>query len=157
MTKIGDDKDLERAMKSPFFQEEHILEQEDGEHDLIEITSKKKTILDERPLVMANCILQLSKLHFLKFVYHVLFEFLKPGAYRICYADTDSLCLGELKARIYLIKIKLHFIKFYFSFNKNTGGKRRKSSGGNGSNAFSNCARRETGGVQKSVDQMVCA
>ena len=81
--------------KSPFYQTENLLTREDGDHELIEITMKPKKVEDDKPIVMAAAILQNSKLHFLKFVYEVLYEFLRPGTFRLNYADTDSLCISK--------------------------------------------------------------
>ena len=102
ITKLCTDKQLKRAMMSPFFKEENILEQEDGEHDLIEVTSRKRMIKDDRPLTMAVCILQSSKLHFLRFVYNVLWKYLKPGSFKLLYSDTDSICISKLFQNYYL-------------------------------------------------------
>ena len=81
--------------KSPFYQTENLLTREDGDHELIEITMTPKKVEDDKPIVMAAAILQNSKLHFLKFVYEVLYKFLRPGTFRLNYADTDSLCISE--------------------------------------------------------------
>ena len=94
-TKLGDDSYHRRQSKSAFFKNENILTQEDGDHELIEISMTPKTVEDDKPIAMATAILQNSKLHFLKFVYEVLWKFLKPGTFRLNYADTDSLCICE--------------------------------------------------------------
>ena len=92
-TIIGDDKKLAEKTKSAFFQQENILTMENGEHDLVEITMQKKEIDDSTLVIMAKAILQNSKLHFLKFVYEVLWRYLIPGSFRLNYCDTDSLCI----------------------------------------------------------------
>ena len=90
--------------KSPFYQTENLLTREDGDHELIEITMTPKKVEDDKPIVMAAAILQNSKLHFLKFVYEVLYKFLRPGTFRLNYADTDSLCISK-------------FFRYFISFN----------------------------------------
>ena len=55
---------------------------------------KPKKVTDDKPVVMAAAILSNSKLHFLKFIYEVVFKFFKPGSYRLCYCDTDSIAIG---------------------------------------------------------------
>ena len=72
----------------------NILLQEDGNYEAIEIENFKRKVNNDKPIVMANCILQNSKLHFLKFVYNVLWKFFIPGSLVLSYADTDSLCIG---------------------------------------------------------------
>ena len=102
-TKIGDDNFHRKQSRSAFFKSENILTQEDGDHELIEISMTPKTVDDDKPIAMATAILQNSKLHFLKFVYEVLWKFLKPDSFRLNYADTDSLCI--CKSLISRIKI----------------------------------------------------
>ena len=92
-TKIGDDSFHRRQARSAFYKSENILTQEDGDHELIEISMTPKTVEDDKPIAMATAILQNSKLHFLRFVYEVLWKFLQPGSFRLNYADTDSLCV----------------------------------------------------------------
>ena len=43
---------------------------------------------------MAVAILQSSKLHFLKFVYEVLYKYFQPGCIVLNYCDTDSLAIS---------------------------------------------------------------
>ena len=81
--------------RSAFFKSENILTQEDGDHESIEISMIPKRVDDDKPIAMATAILQNSKLHFLKFVYEVLYKFLIPGSFRLNYADTDSLCISK--------------------------------------------------------------
>lgn len=92
-TKLGDDAYHRKQSKSAFFKNENILTQEDGDHELIEVSMTPKTVDDDKPIAMATAILQNSKLHFLKFVYEVLWKYLQPGSFRLNYADTDSLCI----------------------------------------------------------------
>lgn len=74
----------------------NVLIQENGEFELIEIENLKRKVKDSKPIVMANAILQNSKLHFLQFVYNVIWKFFTPGSLVLSYADTDSLCIGNL-------------------------------------------------------------
>ena len=94
-TKLGNDAKCAKLKKSPFYKTENLLTREDGDHDLIEISMAPKKVEDDKPVVMAAAILQNSKLHFLKFVYEVLYKFLIPGSFRLNYADTDSLCISK--------------------------------------------------------------
>ena len=96
-THIGDDHYHAKKARHPLFKDENILSYENGEHDLIEVIMKPKSIDDDKPLIMAKTILQSSKLHFLKFVYEVLWKYLVPKSFKLNYCDTDSLCICEYK------------------------------------------------------------
>ena len=63
---------------------------------MFEINSKPKSVKDDKLPHVGSAVLQLSKLHLLKFVYF-LEEHLKPGAFTILYLDTDSVFLGLTK------------------------------------------------------------
>ena len=93
-TIIGDDEKLQKLNVSPFFKHENYLEMENGESDLIEITMKPKKVYDDKPVPMAAAILSNSKLHFLKFIYEIVFRFFKIDAFKLCYCDTDSIAIG---------------------------------------------------------------
>ena len=95
-TIIGDDEKLQKLNVSPFFKHENYLEMENGESDLIEITMKPKKVYDDKPVPMAAAILSNSKLHFLKFIYEIVFRFFKIDAFKLCYCDTDSIAIGLL-------------------------------------------------------------
>ena len=95
-TKIVNDKQFEKASRTPFFKSAHILSMENGEHDFVEISMQPKKIKDDKPITMATAILQNSKLHFLTFVYDVLWTYFKPGSIVLNYCDTDSLCLSTM-------------------------------------------------------------
>jgi len=84
---------LAKRSKSAFFKDGNPLTMENGEHDLVEITEEQSTIEDSKPLVLAKAIVQHSKLHFLRFVYDVIWKYLTPGSYKLNYCDTDSLCI----------------------------------------------------------------
>ena len=94
-TTIGDDAKLKKMVVSPFFKEENILEMENGESSAIEITMKSRKIYDDKPVPMAAAILSNSKLHFLKFIYRVVYRYFIPGSFKLCYCDTDSIAIGE--------------------------------------------------------------
>jgi hypothetical protein len=96
-TSLGDDKKLKLAARSAHFKGANILSQENGLHDIIEIDSRPRKIKDDKPVIMAKAILQQSKLHFLRFVYEVLWIHFKPGSIVLNYADTDSLCISMKK------------------------------------------------------------
>ena len=102
-TTIGDDAKLKKLAVSPFFKEENYLEMENGEVAAIEITMKPKKIKDDKPVTMAAAILSNSKLHFLKFIYEVVYRYFIPGAFKLCYCDTDSIAIGIF-----------NFIQFHF-------------------------------------------
>ena len=57
--------------------------------DLLELTKAKRSISDKIPVHVALFILQLSKLHMLKFL-DFLYEHLIHGSFRLLYMDTDS-------------------------------------------------------------------
>ena len=92
-TVLCDDGLHAKKMRKPLFQNATPLEMENGEHKLIEVTMKRPTIPDDKPLIMAKTILQNSKLHFLKFVYEVLWKYFIPKSFKLNYCDTDSLCI----------------------------------------------------------------
>ena len=94
-TVIGDDAKLLQMKRSPFFKLENMLDMENGEHEAVEITMTPKKVYDNKPIPMAAAILSNSKLHFLKFIYEVVYEFFVPGSFRLCYCDTDSIAIGK--------------------------------------------------------------
>ena len=93
-TVIGDDRKLIQMKKSPFFKMGNMLEMENGEHEVVEITMTPKTVYDHKPVPMAAAILSNSKLHFIKFIYEVVYKFFRPGSFKLCYCDTDSIAIG---------------------------------------------------------------
>ena len=93
---VGDDRKLQKLSKCPLFQSDTAIVKENGESDFIEIEMKPQKVVDDRPLAMGVAILQYSKLLFLRFVYDVLVEFMKPGSLKLNYCDTDSLAICEL-------------------------------------------------------------
>ena len=92
---VGGDEKLQKMSKSPFFKHENVLENETGDHELVEICMTPKTVYDDKPVAMAAAILSNSKLHFLKFIYEVVFRYFIPGSFKLCYCDTDSIAIGE--------------------------------------------------------------
>ena len=104
-TIIGDDAKLVKIHVSPFFKHENYLEMENGESDLIEITMTPKKVYDDKPVPMAAAILSNSKLHFLKFIYEVVFRYFKMDSIKLCYADTDSIAIGLLLNIILISKL----------------------------------------------------
>lgn len=79
---------------SPFYKQVNLLEMENGESDIKEITMTPKTVYDDKPVAMAAAILSNSKLHFLKFIYEVVFKYFIPGSFKLAYCDTDSIAIG---------------------------------------------------------------
>ena len=63
------------------------------ETGLFEILKKKKKTVDKIAVQCSMFIYQASKLHFLNFVL-VLHKYLRPGSFRLCYCDTDSLMIS---------------------------------------------------------------
>ena len=59
------------------------------EVDFYELTKAKRSITDKIPVHVALFILQLSKLHMLKFL-DFMYEHLVEGSFRVLYMDTDS-------------------------------------------------------------------
>ena len=95
-TVIGDDCKLQKMQASPFYQTVNFLTMENGDTDLNEISMKPKKVYDDKPVPMAAAILSNSKLHFLKFIYNVVYKYFIPGAFKLCYCDTDSIAIGIL-------------------------------------------------------------
>ena len=94
-TKLVTDDKLVKMSASPLFKDFINLDQENGEHDLVEVSSLRRKTLDEKPVCMSKAIVSNSKQIFLEFVYDCLFKFLKPGSFRLNYCDTDSLSIGK--------------------------------------------------------------
>ena len=94
-TVIGDDTKLRKMQVSPFFKSENFLDMENGDHDLVEIKMQPKKVYDNKPVPMAAAILSNSKLHFLKFIYEVVYKYFVPDAFKLCYCDTDSIAIGK--------------------------------------------------------------
>lgn len=93
--KYNDEKQLQKSIRKPTFKTSQPLTQMNGDYEISEVTTEKMKIKDDKPTVVGVAILQHSKLHFLKFVYNFLHKFLKPGSYKLNYADTDSLAICE--------------------------------------------------------------
>ena len=93
-TSVGDDHCLERKSKSPFYRNSNLLDMENNDHELVEISMRPKTIIDNKPIHMSASILSNSKLHFLKFIYEFVYKFFIPGSFVLSYCDTDSICIG---------------------------------------------------------------
>ena len=111
-TIIGDETKLQKKQASPFFKSANFLEMENGETGSIEISMTPKKLYDNKPVVMGSAILANSKLHFLKFIYEVVYRFFIPGSYKLCYCDTDSIAIG-----IVLFCLRLG-IYFFFSVHR---------------------------------------
>ena len=82
-----------KCIASPFHKDHARLMSEDPDLKFYEIQQKLRKIMDNKPVHVGIAILQLSKLHFLRFIYW-LHEHLIPKSYILCYADTDSIFLG---------------------------------------------------------------
>ena len=68
----------------------------DEDNEVAEINWKPKKIIDNKPIQVGQCILQMAKLLLCKFVYY-LYEHLEPGSFILTYSDTDSIgiCLTD--------------------------------------------------------------
>ena len=75
------------------------LEMEDEESSLAEVSLLKHKIQDDRPVHVGLAILQYSKLRLLEFV-SFLEKYLEKGSFKICYCDTDSLCVATTRTKI---------------------------------------------------------
>ena len=93
-TVVGDDCKLQKLQASPFYETVNFLEMENGAVNLNEISMKPSKVYDDKPVPMAAAILSNSKLHFLRFIYEVVFKYFKPGSFKLCYCDTDSIAIG---------------------------------------------------------------
>ena len=90
---VTEDKDLERRWRSPFFRNKKEVYDEDDQLACYLVSMDKKTIKDSKPVHIGVAILQWSKVLFIRFMYW-LEEHLEDGAFRTCYADTDSMALA---------------------------------------------------------------
>ena len=106
-TVLGDDEKLKKLSVSPFFQHENFMQMENDESELIEIIMTPKTVYDDKPVSMAAAILSNSKLHFMRFIYLVVFKFFRPGSFKLVYCDTDSIAIGKYNSILLHIKTKL--------------------------------------------------
>ena len=95
---MGDDERLKKEARSPFFKSGNLLDMENSEHDIVEISMKPKKIIDDKPIPMSAAILSNSKLHFLKFIYEFVHKFFIPGSFVLSYCDTDSIAIGLSKS-----------------------------------------------------------
>ena len=94
-TILATDQVYEKKSRSPFFKSANILSMENGDHDIVELDMKPTRLTDDKPIVMATAILQNSKLHFLEFVYEILWFYFQPGSITLNYCDTDSLAISK--------------------------------------------------------------
>ena len=92
------DHDISKFIKRALYRNHVVIQNEEGEAGATEVTCGRKTIEDSKPVHLGVCILQWSKLLFLRFMYH-LFYHMEPGSFRCVYADTDSICLALTKTR----------------------------------------------------------
>ena len=90
---------------------------ENGDHESVEITMTPKKVYDDKPVPMAAAILSNSKLHFLKFIYEVVYKYFIPNSFKLCYADTDSIAIGKV--------VKISNIKLNFEFKRSLKQKSR--------------------------------
>ena len=79
-----DKKTLRRCIRSPHYLRHNELPTQTGSAGLIEITMEKKSVTDDKLVHVGVCILQQSKLLFLRFV-QFLRTYLKPGSFQTIY------------------------------------------------------------------------
>ena len=97
-TRLVTDADrLEKLMKSPYFKESVEVLDETDDLACYKVKMNKKTIKDAKPVHIGVAILQWSKVLFIRFMYW-LEEHLEEGAFKTCYADTDSMALALTKS-----------------------------------------------------------
>ena len=106
-TKIHNEKQLQRAMRKSTYNTSVDLINECGITGLHESSMNKKLIKEDKPIQIGQAILQYSKLHFLRFV-KFLDDFLQEDSFKFCYADTDSICIGNIIS-IFNIKFNCYF------------------------------------------------
>ena len=90
---LTEDADLERRKKSPFYRGRKDVYDEDDQLACYIVKMDKKKITDSKPVHIGIAILQWSKVLFIRFMYW-LEEHLEDGAFKTCYADTDSMALA---------------------------------------------------------------
>ena len=101
-------KDNLQINRNNMYYKRHRQLQAEFEIDLYEVIKSKKSATDSIPVQCALTILQLSKLHMLKFA-HFLYEHLQQGSFSLLYSDTDSLNMSftaDLDALVKTEKIK---------------------------------------------------
>ena len=89
---------ITKLAKRTMYSDHVVIQDENGDACATEMTSRKATVEDSKPVHIGVAILQYSKLLFLKFMFF-LFRHLEPGSLRCVYADTDSMCLATTKTR----------------------------------------------------------
>ena len=99
-TKIVTDDKLKKYQRKKTLKSWRLLDNEAEEGDLLELDLEKTKIMDSLPVHIGNSILMHSKLHFLRFdsrhskclkdfrFIKFLRDYLRPGSYKLCYADT---------------------------------------------------------------------
>ena len=93
-SKIVPDFKLEKCVRHALHIDHTQLMTEDiNSDDIFEVNQKPRRVIDDKPIMLGQAILQYSKLHLLRFVYF-LYDHLIPGSYRLAYCDTDSIGIG---------------------------------------------------------------
>ena len=90
---VTDSDELETLFKSPFYESNLEVYDEADNLTCYKVKMKKNKITDSKPVHIGVAILQWSKVLFIKFMYW-LEEHLEDGAFKSCYADTDSMALA---------------------------------------------------------------
>ena len=94
---LTDDADLEKKRKKPFYRNKKEVYDENDQLACYIVKMDKKNIKDSKPVHIGVAILQWSKVLFIRFMYW-LEEHLEEGAFKTCYADTDSMALALTKS-----------------------------------------------------------
>ena len=84
LLKPSETKTLKRLIRSPFYLRHNELPVQSGESGLIEVVMEKASVNDDKLVHVGVCILQQSKLLFLRFV-QFLRDYLKPGSFQTIY------------------------------------------------------------------------
>ena len=90
---LTDEAALEKKKKKPFYRGRKEVYDEHDELACYIVQMDKKHITDSKPVHIGVAILQWSKVLFIRFMYW-LEEHLEEGAFKTCYADTDSMALA---------------------------------------------------------------
>ena len=106
-------KELLRLIRSPFYLRHNELPTQTGKEGLIELVSDKRTVNDDKLVHVGICILQQSKLLFLRFV-QFLRTYLKPGSFQTIYCGNFNFSyhFDFLKVYFRYRLIMLEFDKF---------------------------------------------
>ena len=96
---VTDGDKLEKKLRSPFFKDSTEVYDETDDLAGYMVKMQKSKIDDSKPVHVGVAILQWSKVLFINFMYW-LEQHLEEGAFKTCYADTDSMALALTKSGV---------------------------------------------------------